>query len=321
MGYSPRKRAKGHVGRFSAWPEIEGEPRIQGFAGYKAGMTHAFVRDYRRESTTAGQEVSIPVTIIEVPPMKAVAVRLYRQTSYGLETMTEFWTKKLDKEAERRSLMPKKVQPISKMKKIDPAEVEDLRIVALTQPKMVLGLPKKAPDVMELRVGGSDMKARMEYAKGLLGKEITVADFVKEGDMIDVIAITKGKGFQGAVQRWGIKLLVHKDGKHRRKVGAMGPWRPPYTMREVPQAGQMGYHQRTEYNKRVLKISDDSSEITPDGGFIRYGEVKNTWVMLHGSVPGATKRLIRLRDPARFPGESVGEVELTYVSTASKQGT
>jgi large subunit ribosomal protein L3 len=138
--------------------------------------------------------------------------------------------------------------------------------------------------------------------------------------MIDVIAITKGKGFQGAPKRWGIKLLHHKDSKHRRKVGAMGPWHPAYTMREVPLAGQVGYHQRTEYNKRILRIGEDPSEVNPDGGFLHYGEVRGKWLMIHGSVPGPAKRLVRFRDPSRYTGEDVGDVEMTYVSTASKQG-
>ena len=319
-GYSPRKRAKSHIGRFSSWPAVEGEPRIQGFAGYKAGMTHAFIRDYRKESTTAGQEISIPVTILEVPAMKVVAVRLYRSTPYGLETMTEFWTKKLDKELTERVMAPGKVQSIKKLANIDLAEVEDVRVVAVTQPKLISGVPKKIPDVMELRISGSDLQARIDYGKGLLGKEISINDFVSQGQMIDVIAITKGKGFQGAPKRWGIKLLHHKDSKHRRKVGAMGPWHPAYTMSTVPLAGQVGYHQRTEYNTRVLRIGENGSEINPSGGFLQYGEVKNSWVMVHGSLPGAAKRLVRLRDPIRYRGEDVGEVEISYVSTASKQG-
>jgi large subunit ribosomal protein L3 len=320
MGYSPRKRAKGHVARFSSWPDADGEPRIQGFAGYKAGMTHAFIRDYRKESTTAGQEVSIPVTIIEVPAMKVVAVRLYRMTNYGLETMTEFWTKKLDKELADRVMVPKKVQSLKKLDKVDKGEVEDVRVIAMTQPKLISGIPKKIPDVMELRISGSDIQERMDFAKGLVGKDISIGDFINEGQMIDVIAITKGKGFQGAPKRWGIKLLHHKDSKHRRKVGAMGPWKPPYTMREVPLAGQVGYHQRTEFNKRILRIGENGEEVNPDGGFLHYGEVRNPWVMVHGSVPGSAKRLVRFRDPARFKGEAVGEVDITYVSTASKQG-
>ena len=43
-----------------AWPEISEGPKIQGFAGYKAGMTHAFIVDFRKSSTTAGQEIKDP---------------------------------------------------------------------------------------------------------------------------------------------------------------------------------------------------------------------------------------------------------------------
>jgi large subunit ribosomal protein L3 len=318
-GYSPRKRAKSHIARFGTWPENEGEPRLQGFAGYKAGMTHAFIRDYRKESTTTGQEVAIPVTILEVPPMKVVAVRLYRLTPYGMETLTETWAPKVDKELERRVNQGGKVKKDT-LDKVDLKDVEDVRVIAMTQPTLITGVPKKVPDLMELRVGGNEITKRVEYARELLGKEVPVTDFTKEGQMIDVIAVTKGKGFQGSVKRWRHKLLHHKDSKHRRKVGAMGPWHPNHTMSTVPLAGQVGYHQRTEYNKRVLRIGNDGKEITPAGGFIRYGELRNPWVMLHGTIPGPSKRLIRLREPVRFHGEAVGEVEVTYVSTASKQG-
>ena len=72
--------------------------------------------------------------------------------------------------------------------------------------------------------------------------------------MTDILGITRGKGFQGSVKRWGVKLLTHKNSKHRRMIGTLGPKSPGYVRPTVPQAGQMGYHQRTEYNKRILKI-------------------------------------------------------------------
>ncbi len=82
----------------------------------------------------------------------------------------------------------------------------------------------------------------------------------------------------------------------------------------------MGYHQRTEYNKRVLKIGEKGEEITPNGGFVRYGDVRNEYVVLHGSIPGPTKRLVRFRDAVRFHGVKVEKPEITYISTESNQG-
>ena len=104
-------------------------------------------------------------------------------------------------------------------------------------------------------------------------------------------------------------------------IGTLGPKSPGYVRPTVPQAGQMGYHQRTEYNKRVLKIGKDGGEITPNGGFLHYGVVKNSYLILHGSVPGPIKRLIRLRDATRSQKAVKVEIpELTYISTESKQG-
>ena len=175
---------------------------------------------------------------------------------------------------------------------------------------------------MELRIGGGDMKARVAFAQDKLGKEITVNDFAKNGEMIDVAAVTKGHGFKGSVPRWGVKLQGHKDSKNRRDASPLGPFQPRFIRAGVvPMPGQMGYHNRTEYNKRILKIGTDGAEITPAGGFVNYGVVRNTYVLLHGSIPGPTKRLIRLRDAARYlRGIEIKEPALTYVSNSSKQG-
>jgi len=282
-------------------------------------MTHAFIVDSRERSTTAGQEIQVPVTVLEVPPMKVAAVRFYEATEYGLKTLGEVWAKDVDPLLSRRLSIPKKHNDAS-FSKYDGADIEDVRILAYTQPKLVKGIPKKVPDLMELRIGGGAIDERVEFAKGLLGKEIGISDFTGEGALIDVSAVTKGKGFQGAVKRYGVKLLSHKNSKHRRMIGNLGPKRPGYVRPTVPMAGQMGYHQRTEFNKKVIKIGSEGVEITPKGGFLQYGEVTNPYVLIHGSVPGPAKRLVRFRDPVRGSKRSTEPVSITYVSTESKQG-
>lgn len=318
MAYSPRKRAKSEVPRFHSWPKGGKEVKIQGFAGYKAGMTHAFVKDYRPTSTTTGQEVQIPVTIIEVPPLMVAAVRTYKNTPSGLKVDKEIWAKKLNKELGRKISMPKKKEKTKtiRFKK----EIDDIRILVYTQPRLVTGIPKKKPELMEVRIGGGTIEERLKYAKLKLGKSIDIKEFAKDGMMVDIAAITKGKGFQGAVKRWGVKLLTHKNSKHRRMVGTLGPWHPAYVNRAVPQAGQMGYHQRTEFNKRILEIGDNGEKITPNGGFIRYGIIRNQYVVIHGSIAGPSKRLIRFREPIRLEGVKVEKPEMTYISRESKQG-
>jgi len=85
-------------------------------------------------------------------------------------------------------------------------------------------------------------------------------------------------------------------------------------------AGQMGYHTRTEHNKRVLKVGEKGEEeITPKGGFVNYGIVTKDYVAIKGSVPGPAKRVIRLRNAMR-KHPMVVDPEITYLSRTSKQG-
>ena len=317
-GFSPRKRAHSETPHIKSWAEGGDTPKIQGFFGYKAGMTHAFIVDYRPTSTTSGREVREPVTVVETPPIKIAAVRAYQETAYGLQAIGEIWAEKLD------PVLSKRIPLVKNQKKKNwdfIKEADEIRVIVYTQPTLVTGTPKKTPEISELRIGGGSLEDQIKYVKEILGKELKVNDVIKEGDMLDIIAVTKGKGFQGAVKRWGVKLLTHKNSKHRRMIGTAGSWHPNWIQATVPQAGQMGYHQRTEYNKRVLKIGENGEEITPIGGFPHYGMIRNSYIILHGSIPGPAKRLIGLRDAVRYQrGVKVEKPEITYISTTSKQG-
>jgi len=317
-GYSPRKRARAETPHIKSWAEGGEKPKIQGFFGYKAGMTHAFVVDYRPTSTTSGREVRMPVTVVETPPIKVAAVRAYQRNAYGMHTVGEIWTDKLDPELSKRIPLAKK----QKKKSWDfTKDAEEIRVLVYTQPKLVTSVPKKAPEISELRIGGGSIEDQINYAKEILGKELKINDVHNEGDMLDIIAVTKGDGFEGVVKRWGVKLLFHKNSKHRRMIGTAGSWHPNWIQATVPQAGQMGYHRRTEYNKRILKIGVKGEEITPAGGFPHYGVIRNSYILIHGSVPGPVKRLIGMRDALRYQrGVKIEKPEITYVSTTSKQG-
>lgn len=318
LAFSPRKRAKSIVPRVRSWPECE-KVKMQGFAGYKAGMTHVIMIDDRKNSPTYGEEVVVPVTVIETPPMKVAAVRVYRRTLYGLQIAAEVWCDSLDDFLGRRVNLPKKTSDVDKLRKVENAS--EVRVITYTQPYLITGVPKKVPDVMENRIGGNVEEA-IEYAISKLGNEITVSEVFEEGAIIDVISITKGKGFQGPVKRWGVITLDAKharSSKHRR-VGTLGPWNPHRVRWTVPQAGQMGFHQRTEYNKRLIKIGENGEEITPKGGFLHYGVIRSHYVLVTGSVPGSVKRLVRMRDAIRPPNVQFDGVNIVYVSTTSKQG-
>jgi large subunit ribosomal protein L3 len=292
-----------------------------GFMGYKAGMTHILMIEDKPGSQNLGKEVSHPATILDVPPIIVFAIRTYVRNQNGLQTFTEAWMKDPPKDFDRALVLPEKFNTEESLKKIEEGldKIAEVRLLVATQPRLA-GVPKKKPDIMEIKVDGGSIKEQIEYSKSLLGKNVSVTDVFKEGRFVDVVAITKGKGFQGPVKRWGIKILPRKSRKTRRGVAAIGPWKPPRVLYTVPRAGQMGYHQRTEYNKRILKIGIDGKKVTPKGGFLNYGPVNGTYVIVDGSLPGPVKRLVRLRQPAR-PPKKVHESppNITYISLESMQ--
>jgi len=305
LAYLPRGRASSPIGRIRYWPKVEEGPRMLGFTGYKAGMTHIFMMEDKPNSPDFGKETFHAATVVETPPMWICAIRAYTKTPYGLKTLTEAWLSNPPKDLDRAVMLPEKPDPKPNIKKMEEnlEKISELRLLAATQPRQT-GIPKKKPDVMEIKIDGGTTKEQLDYAKSLLGKMVSIADVFKEGQFLDVISVTKGKGWQGPVKRWGVRILSRKSRKMKRGVACIGAWHPTRVLYTVPRAGQMGYFQRTEYNKRILKIGTDGTEVTPKGGFLRYGPVKGTYVLLDGSLPGPAKRAIRLRCPARPPKET-----------------
>ncbi|UCE29647.1 MAG: 50S ribosomal protein L3 [Candidatus Bathyarchaeota archaeon] len=322
LAYLPRGRATSETGRIRYWPKVEEGPALLGFMGYKAGMTHVFLVEDDERSPNFGKETSHPATVVDTPPIILFAIRAYTRDPYGLHTLTEAWMKNPPRQLDRIVTLPESLDPIHALKKMEEnlARISEFRLMAATQPKEA-GVPKKKPEIIETKIDGGTIEEQFEHSKNLLGKTISITEVFKEGQYVDAVAVTKGKGFQGPVKRWGIKILPRKSRKTKRGVAVIGPWHPTRVLYTVPRAGQMGYHQRTEYNKRILKIGTDGSEITPKGGFLRYGPVRGTYMLLDGSLPGPVKRLVRLRYPAR-PPKTTAEAppRITHISLESPQG-
>jgi large subunit ribosomal protein L3 len=321
LAYSPRARAKSWIARVKHWPEVSGEPRPLAMAGYKAGMTHVVVVDDKKGSLTYGKEIVVPATVIETPPMIVCAVRGYVESPRGLTVAGEAWMNRPPKDLARVFTLPETFDPEPGFKKLEDkvGELKEVRLILATQPR-VTAKGRKKPELLEVKVGGGDVKSQLEYAKGMLGKEVKASNVFQEGQFVDVLAVTKGKGFQGPVKRFGVARLHHKARKKVRGVGSLGPWHPHYVMRTVPRAGQMGFHRRTEYNKQILKVGGNGVEVTPKGGFIRYGQVRSEYVLVKGSVPGPSKRLITLRYAVRAPEPVSPRYKIEAVSLDSKQG-
>jgi large subunit ribosomal protein L3 len=322
LAYGPRSRAADETPRFNSWPDADGQPTLQGFAGYKAGMSHVVMIDDRADSPREGMEQTVPVTIVETPPMRAVALRAYEDTSYGMKPISEVWTDtdEIAADLDRALDVPENGGGSI------PDDVDEVRVITHTLPSAVDAVPKDTPDVMETRVGGGSLDERVAFARELVesGGEHTMTDVFRDGEYADVAGVTKGKGLQGPVKRWGVQK---RKGKHyrqgwRRRIGNLGPWNPSRVRSTVPQQGQTGYHQRTELNKRLVATGDptEDDDPTPDGGFVNYGEVSGPYALLKGSVPGPEQRLVRLRPAVRPTDQPRLDPEVRYVSTESKQG-
>ncbi len=314
LQFWPRKRAKKETARVRSYKKSK-ENKLLGFPGYKVGMTHVLYVDNRKTSLTKGNQISCPVTVIECPNIKIASIRFYKNSpsTYGIRLIGEVFADKLDKELSRKIKINK-----SKKKVDDFKDFDEIRVNIYTQPKLT-GIGKKKPELFELRIGGNK-EDQLKYAKENLGKEISVSDIFKPGQQIDAHSVTKGKGYQGVVKRYGVGLRSHKSEKSRRESvkSSEGIAKIKFT---APMAGRMGYHLRTEFNKWIIKIADNAKEINPKGGFINYGIVKNNYILIKGSIPGPKKRLIILTDPMRsnklIPSNAP---DITHISLDSKQG-
>jgi large subunit ribosomal protein L3 len=317
-----RKKSRRHTSRLRNWPDSadSAKPRLMGFAGYKAGVSHIAMINTDKRSPFYKQEQFSAVTILETPPLVIFGIRIYKLDPITQKTclLAQIWGENINKDLGRRIKIPK--QKLEKKQRIEAVkrkldQISEIRVLAHTLP-LEAGLAQKTPDILEIKVGGAINQA-FDYAAEILDKKINLNEIYEPSDFIDVSATTKGKGLAGPVKRHGIKILPRKTRKGRRVVGCIGPWHPARVMWTVPRAGQLGYFARTEYNKQILKIGEDGEEVTPANGFKRYGKV-GVHCMVKGSVPGPSKRLVRIRDPIRPKPKGLEDIQITYISTSAK---
>lgn len=293
MQFWPRKRAARQIARVRFWAQSN-DAKPLGFPGYKVGMTHVLLTDNRANSLTKGDDICWPVTIIECPPIKVASLVFYKKNAYGLRAVSQVFADKLDKNLSRKIIIPKNTKKKLADIKID--DFDDIRILVQTQPHLT-SIHKKMPEIFEMEIGGSKAD-KFKFAQDKLGKELLVKEILKDGMLVDAHGITSGKGYQGPVKRFGVAIGSHKAQKTIRGPASLGAWNGNRSW-TVAHAGQMGYHQRVEYNKWVLMIGDDPSKINNSCGFRAYGVVKNPFLLIKGSVLGPEKRLITFTNASR----------------------
>lgn len=130
--------------------------------------------------------------------------------------------------------------------------------------------PKRT--VIEFRDFGREMN---------LGDEVRVEDVLEEGQTVDVIGTSKGKGFQGVVKRHGfggVGMATHGQHNRQRAPGSIGQASDPARVfKGQKMGGRMGNDRVTQQNLKVVRILPESN-----------------LVLIRGAVPGAKRSIVRI---------------------------
>lgn len=326
LGVRPRKRAARILPRIKAFPSVA-LPSVTplAFLGYKVGCTHAFVVDSVPSSPTYGKEIFTAVTFLETPPMLVGGIRLYgNDPSRGKYILGEVWASKDTLDRFNVSRLIKNFDPPTLEEAGDEIRsmldrAVEVRALLLSVPNNAGGPSQKKPFLLETALSDAPVSSKFSFLESRLGTLLRVSEVIKTGMFLDVLGVTKGKGFQGVIKRFGVKELPkwHKHRKGSRKVGARGS--TVGALSTTPQAGQTGFHRRTEFNKLVLMVgsAEEARRFNPKGGWKNYGLIESDFVVVKGSVMGAKKRPLLLRYPIRPPrGFSITSpvpVRLVYI--------
>jgi len=282
LQYWPRKRAKKALPSPN-WKALNSDSnKLKGFICYKAGMASAFVKDDTADSMTKGKKIVVPVTILECPAMKIFSVRFYKNGKVAKEVLSE----SLDKELKRKLTLPKQ----NKKAELE-GDYDDVRVIFYSVVKKTN--IKKTPDLSEIALGGS-YDDKIKFIKENLGKEISVSSVFEKGNLADLRGLTKGKGLQGPVKRFGITLKFHKSEKGQRRPGALGSFHPGRVTFRAPMAGQIGMFTRVTYNHKIIKLGKEEFK-----NLLNFGDVKTDYIIVTGSVQGPAKRQLLITAPLR----------------------
>ncbi|KAL0609285.1 60S ribosomal protein L3 [Plecturocebus cupreus] len=147
------------------------------------------------------------------------------------------------------------------------------------------------------QVNGGTMAKKLDWSLKRLEQQAPVNQMFGQDEMIDVIRVTKGKGYKGVTSHWHIKKLPHKAHQGLHKDGKL-----------------IKNNASTDYD-----LSDKSTR--PLGSFVYCGKVTNDFVMLKGSVIGTKKQVVTLHRSLLVQTKwQALEIDLKFIETTSKFG-
>jgi large subunit ribosomal protein L3 len=302
--------------RIRAWPKLNSdEPKILAHCGFKAGCVQIVSIDDREKVPNAGKQLVSLGTVLVTPPVLILGVRGYSKDHDGKHAEFDVYAEDIPKNISKEISLKNKQENVLENAEKGLKKIKEIFAIVAVSPRAA-GLEQKKPYVFEALVSGGDIQKQFTHVKELLGKEIKIEQIFETGATVDVAAITKGHGWQGVLRRWNVKKKQHKSRKTVREVGSLGPISPQSVMYTVPRAGQTGFHQRVEYDKRIMimgNTEDEGIKINPDGGYKHFGLVKGDFIVLKGSVPGTYRRLIKLRSQIRNAPAKVNKPNILEV--------
>ena len=93
-----------------------------------------------------------------------------------------------------------------------------MSICHLLQVHKLKGIKQKKAHLMEIQVNGGTVPEKVDWAVKLFEKAVTVDAVFNKDEMIDLIGVTRGHGYEGVVTRWGVTRLPRKTHRGLRKV-------------------------------------------------------------------------------------------------------
>ena len=230
--------------------------------GLKFGMSQIFDEKGNR----------IPVSLIEVGPCEVTQIKTKEKDGYNA---IQVGFKKIEK--------PKKIKKPMKGKEFK--YLREFRIVKEDKSSF--------PPFAVAQVGDEAKASSSPFAVAQVGDEakassspfavaqVIDASIFQTGDIVKVSGLSKGKGFAGAVKRWGFKgrLSVTHGTKHElRTLGSVGSSFPERVTKGRKMAGRMGFERVTVKNLKVVKVDKE-----------------NNILAVKGAVPGRKGTLLEIR--------------------------
>lgn len=129
-----------------------------------------------------------------------------------------------------------------------------------------------------------------QYLREFRGKDLKIEDFkigqkidlsiFKEGDLVSVSGISKGKGFAGGVKRWGFagRPATHGTKHEERTIGSAGSSTPAHVVKGRKMPGRAGGERVTVKNLEIVKV-----------------DLKNNILAVKGAIPGPKGSLLEIR--------------------------